>query len=224
MRTYYRFLEERGHKSPELRELRAPRVKVGLPKVLTPGEFSQLYKAADADTPEKTARNRVTLLLLYGLGCRVSELVSLNTQDYHETEAWLTVMGKGQKQRAVPLTEELNRELKAYLNGARPKLVKEATSSILINDRGRRPSRVDIWRWLAAWSERAGFPEPVNPHRFRHGCATALLEAGADLRSIQVLLGHASIQTTQIYTTVSSNHLRETVDQHHPISGLEPET
>jgi integrase/recombinase XerD len=218
LRTYFKFIESRGGKAPQLRELKAPKVKVGLPKVLTPDEFKRLFDACETDNPARTARNRITLLMLYGLGCRVSELIALNLNDYHETENWLAVIGKGNKERAVPLTEHLNRELHAYLETARPALVHDKTNSILINDRGHRPSRVDVWRWLAAWSARAGFDEPVSPHRFRHGCATALLEAGADLRSIQMLLGHASIQTTQIYTTVATKGLSEAVDQHHPLS------
>jgi integrase/recombinase XerD len=220
LRTYFKFIEVHGKQVPELRELKAPKVKVGLPKVLTPDEFRRLYIACETDEVGRTSRNRLTLLLLYGLGCRVSELIALNLQDYHETDAWLAVIGKGNKERAVPLTEILNAELKAYLADARPQLMREKTSSILINDRGHRPSRVDIWRWLASWSARSGFDEPVNPHRFRHGCATALLEAGADLRSIQMLLGHASIQTTQIYMTVTTKNLTETIDQHHPLSRL----
>jgi integrase/recombinase XerD len=221
LRTYFRFLESRGRTAPELRDLKAPKVKVGLPKALTPEEFRRLFDACEAELPHRTARNKMTLLLLYGLGCRVSELIGLNLQSYHETESWLSVIGKGDKERAVPLTEHLNRELRAYLEVARPALVRDKTASILINDRGRRPSRVDVWRWLAAWSAKAGFDEPVSPHRFRHGCATALLEAGADLRSIQILLGHASIQTTQIYTSVSTRNLTETIDQHHPLSRVE---
>lgn len=220
LRTYFKFIESRGKKAPELRELKAPKVKVGLPKVLSPEEFRRLYDACETEEPARTARNQITLLLLYGLGCRVSELIGLNLQDYHETDRWLSVLGKGNKERAVPLTEHLNGELKAYLEGARPRLLRQTTTSILINDRGRRPSRVDIWRWLAAWSAKAGFDEPVNPHRFRHGCATALLEAGADLRSIQMLLGHASIQTTQIYTNVTTRNLTETIKEHHPLSRL----
>lgn len=221
LRTYFKFIESRGLKAPQLRELKAPKVKVGLPKVLTPEEFRKLFDACEAEDPNRTARNKITLLMLYGLGCRVSELIGLNLQDYHETDSWLSVIGKGNKERAVPLTEHLNRELKAYLEGARPNLVRDKTTSILINDRGHRPSRVDIWRWLAAWSAKAGFDEPVNPHRFRHGCATALLEAGADLRSIQMLLGHASIQTTQIYTSVTTRNLADTIDEHHPLAQLE---
>jgi len=221
LRTYFKFIESRGLKAPELRELKPPKVKVGLPKVLTPDEFRRLYEACETDEPARTARNQITLLLLYGLGCRVSELIGLNLHDYHETDRWLSVLGKGNKERAVPLTEHLNNELKAYIESARPKLIRQATASILINDRGRRPSRVDIWRWLAAWSAKAGFDEPVNPHRFRHGCATALLEAGADLRSIQMLLGHASIQTTQIYTNVTTRTLKEAVELHHPLAQKE---
>jgi integrase/recombinase XerD len=226
LRTYFRFLEAQGLVAPELRELRPPKVKAGLPKSLSAEEFQRLYDAAESESVAKTARNRITLLLLYGLGCRVSELISLNLSDFNETDQWLSIFGKGGKERAVPLTKNLAAELRAYLVAARPLLLKDAslkdaTEAVLINDRGRRPSRVDVWRWLATWSTKAGFPEPVNPHRFRHGCATALLESGADLRSIQVLLGHASIQTTQIYTAVAGRTLVETIAEHHPMSGLE---
>ena len=220
LRTYFKFCEGRGLKVPELRELRPPKVTPALPKSLTPAEFHRLFAACDAAEPAKTARNRMTLLLLYGSGCRVSELIGLNLRDFHETDRWLNVLGKGNKERAVPLTDHLAAELSSYLDVARPLLAKDASPSILINDRGHRPSRVDIWRWLAAWSIRAGFADPVSPHRFRHGCATALLEAGADLRSIQILLGHASIQTTQIYTAVASKALVETIDAHHPLSKI----
>lgn len=224
LRTYFRFVEDNGSPAPELRELRPPKVKAGLPKVLSENEFKQLYEAAEVEGDlARTARNRLTLLLLYGLGCRVSELIGLNRSDFNETDQWLSIVGKGNKERAVPLTEKLATELKAYLVHARPLLLKDDRDpeSILINDRGHRPSRIDIWRWLSAWSIRAGFDEPVSPHRFRHGCATALLESGADLRSIQVLLGHASIQTTQIYTTVATRSMAEAIEKHHPLSGLD---
>lgn len=221
LRTYFKFCESRGQTCPELRELRPPKVKVGLPKVLTPQEFQQLFDAAEVNDPVKTARNQLTLLFLYGLGCRVSELISLNVTDFNPTDRWVKVLGKGSKERLVPLTEKLAENLTQYLREHRPSLMKENTPSILINDRGHRPSRVDVWRWLASWSTRAGFAEPVNPHRFRHGCATALLESGADLRSIQMLLGHASIQTTQIYTNVTTNTMTRTIEEHHPLSQLQ---
>ncbi|AHI06208.1 integrase/recombinase XerD [Bdellovibrio bacteriovorus W] len=220
LRTYFKFCESRGVKSPELRELRPPKVKVGLPKVLTPQEFQQLYDACAVADSHKTARNQLTLLFLYGLGCRVSELISLNLVDFNATDRWVKVLGKGNKERLVPLTEVLVERLSEYLKEYRPQLLKADNPAILINDRGQRPSRVDVWRWLAAWSTKAGFPEPVSPHRFRHGCATALLESGADLRSIQMLLGHASIQTTQIYTSVTTNTMAKAIEEHHPLSQI----
>lgn len=220
LRTYFKFCENRGLPAPELRELRPPKVKVGLPRALTMDEFQRLLAACHSPDSFKTLRNQLTLMLLFGLGCRVSELININLEDYSETEKWLKVVGKGNKERLVPVTEELMLILNQYLKGSRNYLVKEKTNALLINDRGHRPSRVDIWRWLAAWSARAGFEEPVSPHRFRHGCATALLEGGADLRSIQMLLGHASIQTTQIYTTVTTQNLVKTVEEHHPLAEI----
>lgn len=218
LRTYFKFLERQGEKAPELRELRPPKIKPHLPKPITTEEFQKLFEACEVENVYRTARNQITLLLLFSLGCRVSELVSLNLQDFNVTDHWLKVIGKGGKERLVPLTENVVQELKDYLRQIRPHLVKESNASILINDRGRRPSRVDIWRWLAAWSARAGFEDTVGPHQFRHGCATALLEGGADLRTIQMLLGHSSIQTTQIYTSVTTNKLKEEIKRHHPLS------
>jgi integrase/recombinase XerD len=220
LRTYFRFLESHGEKAPELRELRPPRVKPGLPKPLTLTDFHKLMDASKVEDPARTRRNQLTLMMLFGLGCRVSELVGLDLHDYSPTESWLKVLGKGGKERLVPLSENLNQELKDYIKLSRPGLAKDEQKSILINDRGHRPSRVDVWRWLAAWSARAGFEEPIGPHQFRHGCATALLENGADLRTIQVLLGHSSLQTTQIYTSVTSHKLKEEVDKNHPLSGI----
>jgi integrase/recombinase XerD len=221
LRTYYKFCESRGMKAPELRELRPPKVKVGLPKALSLDEFQKLLAACKVDDLGKAKRNQMTLMLLFGLGCRVSELIGLNLEDYNETDRWLKILGKGNKERLVPLTDQLATQLNDYIQDGRENLIKEKSSTLLVNDRGHRPSRVDIWRWLAAWSAMAGFDEPVGPHRFRHGCATALLESGADLRSIQMLLGHSSIQTTQIYTNVTTQNLVKTVDEHHPLSRLE---
>lgn len=223
VRTYFRYCESRGQKAFELSELRPPKIKVGLPKTLSQTEFEMLFRAAVIENDlSKTARNQMTLMLLYGLGCRVSELISLDLKDYSETDRWVKILGKGNKERLVPLTEHLAENLNHFLRVVRPHLLKaESTSSLLLNDRGHRPSRVDIWRWLAAWSEKAGFAEPVGPHRFRHACATALLESGADLRSIQLLLGHASLQTTQIYTNVTTSNLVRTVDEHHPLSEVQ---
>jgi integrase/recombinase XerD len=222
IRTYYRFLEDRGQKIPDLRKLRPPKVKVQLPKAITLHEFQQLYHAAEViNDHNRTARNQITLLLLFGLGCRVSELIELNLADFSETDARLIVLGKGGKQRVLPLTEQILQDLTTYLQSFRPQIISEKTQSILINDRGNRPSRVDIWRWLSAWSKKAGFEKPISPHKFRHGCATQLLESGADLRSIQMLLGHSSIQTTQVYTSVTQKSMQQTIEQHHPLASVQ---
>lgn len=221
VRTYLRFCETRGIKCPELRELKPPRVKNSLPKAISTAEFEKLFISCEVSDKAKTLRNRLTLLFLYGLGCRVSELIGLNLNDFSATERWVKVLGKGSKERLIPLTDTLYLALEIYLNEVRSQLLTDKSSSaLLLNDRGHRPSRVDIWRWLAAWSAKAGFSEPVHPHRFRHGCATALLEGGADLRSIQVLLGHSSIQTTQVYTNVTTNTALKAIEEHHPLSKL----
>ncbi len=218
IRTYLKFCESQGEKCPELRELRQPKTNKTLPKVLTTDQFYELQKAAITDEASQTLRNQLTLSLLFGSGCRVSELITLNTADYNAIERWIKLTGKAGKQRLVPLTEVLVQAVNQYLETVRPILVREKSDTLLVNDRGHRPSRIDIWRWLSAWSKKAGFEETISPHQLRHGCATALLDSGADLRSIQILLGHTSIQTTQIYTSVSNQHLREAIDTYHPLS------
>lgn len=222
LRTYFKFCETKGMKMDILRDLRPPKVKATLPKILTQDEFEKLLVSCEVPDQAKKIRNQMTLLFLYGTGCRVSELINLNLNDFSATEKWVKVMGKGQKERLVPLTEALYSLLEKYLAESRPVLAgsNAAGNALFLNDRGHRPSRIDIWRWLASWSVKAGFSEPVHPHRFRHGCATALLEGGADLRSIQMLLGHSSIQTTQIYTAVTTNTMTKEIDAHHPLSHL----
>ncbi len=221
IRTYYKFCQKRGEKIPDLSQLRPPKVETKMPSALTLEDFNRLNEASHVEDPYKSARNHITLTLLFGLGCRVTELIQFNLIDFNESDAWIKIHGKGGKERLVPLTGHLLQELRVYLRQVRPHLAKEGETSILVNDRGKRPSRVDIWRWLDAWSKKAGFEKTIHPHQFRHGCATALLESGADLRSIQKLLGHSSIQTTQIYTNVSTKKMQDTVENHHPLSGID---
>lgn len=223
LRSYFKFIESRGGVAPELRDLKAPKIKHRLPRALTPNEFNKLFASCEAESAARTSQNRMMLLLLYGLGLRVSELVSLNVSDFHVTGAWLSVVGKGNKERAMPLPEHLVSELKLYLNDARPLIADAKEASILVNNRGHRPSRMDVWRWIFTWASKAGLEGSMGPHRFRHGYATALLDAGADLRSIQKLLGHASIQTTQIYTSVSVTGMADAIDRFHPLSGFQIE-
>ena len=218
VRSYFKFLQRRGHKAKELKYLKLPQTEKKLPRLISHKEFSALWKASEVKSPHFSLRNQLVLAFLYGLACRVSELVSLNLRDFNETEAWMSVVGKGNKQRLLPLTQNLYDLLRLYLSQSRPLIGRKQSPPLFFNNRGRRPSRVDIWRWLKAWSLKAGFDEIKNPHSFRHGCATGLLEKGADLRSIQKLLGHFSIQTTQIYTSVRSETLKSVVDEYHPLS------
>ncbi len=220
VRTYYRFLESQDIHVPELNRLRPPRVKTSLPRPIRIKEFERLLVVAKTSLPSRTARNQLTLLMLFGVGCRVSEMVDLNLADYSATEGWIKVTGKAGKERLLPITEPLAQALGYYLEVGRPELLRGKTEALLINDRGHRPSRVDVWRWLKAWSKLAGFDQVISPHQFRHGCATVLLEGGADLRTIQVLLGHSSLQTTQIYTEVSLTHKRSEVEKHHYLSSI----
>jgi integrase/recombinase XerD len=226
LRTYMKYCETRGVKCPELRELKPPKVQNSLPKAISVEDFEKLFIACATTDKAKTMRNQLTLLFLYGLGCRVSELTGLNLNDFSATERWVKVLGKGSKERLVPLTEALYVALEEYLKSARSHLLVAGASAspLFLNDRGHRPSRVDIWRWLAAWSKKTDFAEPVHPHRFRHGCATSLLEGGADLRSIQIMLGHASIQTTQVYTSVSNHISVKAIEEHHPLSKIKDQS
>ncbi len=220
IRTYFKFLLENGHKAAELRDLKPPKIKTKLPKTLQPEEFERLFKSCVVESPHRTARNQLSLLFLYGLGCRVSEMIDLDISDINATERWVKVLGKGSKERLIPLSDVLFTAVQNYLLKHREFLLKEKSGTMIVNDKGHRASRVDIWRWLSAWSKKAGFETTIHPHQFRHGCATALLESGADLRSIQLLLGHSSLQTTQIYTQVSQSRLGQTLEDHHPLARI----
>lgn len=222
LRTYFNFLESRevlNDKNNGRKNLKLPKFQASLPRFISFKEFRKLWLVSEGKNSFLTSRNRLVLSLLYGLGCRVSELAGLNVKDFNETGAWIRVTGKGRRQRLLPLSKELHSALINYLRKARPSIIKSKTSSLICNNRGRRPSRVDIWRWLRLWSLKAGFKEIKTPHSFRHGCATALLERGADLISIQKLLGHINVQTTQVYTAVTSKHLKDTIQKYHPLSG-----
>ena len=218
VRTYLRFLEMNGKKT-QLQKLCPISIQKQLPKVISTVDFEKIYQAAyQKNDKHKTARNHITLLLLFGLGCRISEIIKIRLQDINEMDHSLVITGKRQKQRLLPLTQDLFKQLMNYIHQHRPFLTKPQVHSVLVNNRGKQASRVDVWRWLSLWSKKAGFSDVKNPHQFRHGFATCLLENGADLRSIQFLLGHSSIQTTQIYTSVKKDHLQKIIQNHHPLS------
>ena len=220
VRNYLRFLQTHGHedKAEKIKHLTLPKIKTKLPKILTLDEFKALWMASQEKEKALTLRNRLVLSFLYGLGCRVSELISLNLKDFNETESWINITGKGNHQRIIPLSGDIYESLGIYLKKSRSVFAPTEKPWLIFNNKGNRPSRVDIWRWLKIWSLRAGFEQVKNPHSFRHGCATILLEKGADLKSIQQLLGHLNLQTTQIYTSVVSGQIKQTIAQHHPLS------
>lgn len=222
LRTYLKYCEAQGLAAPELRSLKLPKVKVNVPDTISIKDFEKLYLSVKVESSEeKTKRNELVLLLLFGMGCRVSELINIELKDIDIEEGYIRIIGKGNKERMVPLTEKLLKDVKFYLQNVRPHIVKdESIKNLMVNERGKAMSRIDVWRWFSAWSAKAGFKDPIHPHQLRHACATSLLEKGADLRTIQVLLGHSSIQTTQMYTHVKTSKLKEEVDQKHPFSKI----
>lgn len=222
LRTYFKFCEFSGLPAPELRSLKLPKVKVGAPKAISLADFERLFQAVKVqDSEAKTSRNQLLLLLLFGMGCRVSELIQVELKDIDLDEGHIRFIGKGNKERLVPLTEKLLSHVKEYIEDYRMELIKDnSIKALLVNERGKPMTRIDVWRWFAAWSAAAGFPEVIHPHQLRHTCATSLLEKGADLRSIQVLLGHSSIQTTQMYTQVKTSKLKKEVNEKHPFAKL----
>lgn len=211
LRTYFKYLESKGRSAPELRALKLPKVKVNVPKILSENEFKRLLCAAQvAPNKEDSQRNQLVLWLLYGLGCRVSELIKIELKDVDLKENHIRLVGKGNKERWVSLTEILLEPVKTYIESVRPQLVKNHTiESLLVSKRGKPLTRIDVWRWFSDWSIKAGFKDTIHPHQLRHACATSLLEQGVDLKSIQVLLGHSSLQTTQMYTQVKTSKLKK---------------
>jgi len=209
VRGLYRFLRHEGlvHDDPA-RELSAPRPWARLPKTLTQGEVTRLLEQPTTTKPEDV-RDAAMLELLYATGLRVSELVQLELGQVNLAVGYVLVTGKGSKQRVVPMGEPARRKLSAYLDTARLPLVKGRTCRYLfLTRRGGRLTRQGFWKLLRARARRAGITKPLSPHMLRHSFATHLLDHGADLRSVQAMLGHASIATTQIYTHVERERLK----------------
>ena len=224
VRGFYRFLIMDGRTTADpASELRAPRAFKALPKYLSLEEVDRLLAAPDTTTPAGL-RDRAMIEVLYATGLRVSELVSLRPQDVRADSSYLTCTGKGGKERIVPVGEAAKTWLARYLADARPALLagKSRTArdrtapTLFVSTRGGRMSRSGFWRVLGAWGRKAGLRAGLSPHVVRHSFATHLLERGADLRAIQMMLGHADLSTTQIYTHVLEARLRTVYDRFHP--------
>lgn len=217
VRNFARFLLREGRIAQDPTALLAlPRQWEHLPKFLNHIDIERLLEAPDANRPTGL-RDRAMLELLYATGVRVSELCSVHLSDIDENLGVVRVVGKGNKQRLVPVGEPALRAVAVYKRNARPALLKKRASKYLfITARGGRLTRQAFWKLLARHALKAGIFHHVSPHVVRHSFATHLLEGGADLRSVQTMLGHSDIGTTQIYTHVLRSRLRKTVDEHHP--------
>jgi len=217
VRTFHAFLLREGEASADPSEgVVRPKVPRTLPRPLTISEVESILAVpGDADLPG--LRDRAFLEVLYGAGLRISELVGLDVDDVDLDEGSVRVMGKGSKERIVPLGRFAARAVKAYLTRARPSLARERSGGALfLNQRGGRLTRQGATKILKACARRAGLRKRVTPHMLRHSFATHLLEGGADIRVVQELLGHASLATTQIYTLVTGQRMREEYFAAHP--------
>jgi integrase/recombinase XerD len=217
-RGFYRFLLlEHQIAADPAADLRAPRAWPALPKYLSLEEVDQLLAQPDPSIP-RGLRDKALIELLYATGLRVSELLSLRPGDINLDAGYLTCIGKGDKQRIVPLGQGAADWVRLYLRDGRPALLKKRPSAwLFVNAKsGGRLSRVGFWKVLKEYGIKAGVSRELSPHVLRHSFATHLLERGADLRAIQLMLGHADLSTTQIYTHVLEARLRAVYDQFHP--------
>ena len=218
LRNLFRFAQVQDHirDDPSI-NLESPKIRRSLPGYLRLEEVERLLNQPDVKTP-KGLRDRAMLEVLYSTGLRVSELIGLRVSDLDTKLGCVRCIGKGDKERIVPVGKKAIGIVEKYLRDARPKLHSKAQNSptLFVNCRGAQLSRVGVWKILSAYGRRAGMRVGLAPHMLRHSFATHLLERGADLRSVQLMLGHADISTTQIYTHVVEERLKQIYKAHHP--------
>jgi integrase/recombinase XerD len=217
LKGFHKFLlQEKVIAENPLQHLRPPKIVPKLPGVLSLNEIEQLLQKPDTHRP-LGFRDRAMLELLYATGLRVSELVGLSVNDVNLEAGYVQTRGKGSKERIVPMGEAARRSLKDYLEGPRHALdLSSSTTHLFLGKGGKKISRQGFWKTLRKYARAAGIPKPITPHTLRHSFATHLLERGADLRSVQSMLGHVDIATTQVYTHVSRKHLKRMHQKYHP--------
>ena len=218
VRGFFRFCAVAQHVSTNpADDLQAPRAWPALPKCLGLEDIEKLIRQPDVGTP-RGLRDRALIEVLYATGLRVSELIHLRATDLNLDAGYLSTTGKGRKQRIVPIGDEAAKWLTKYITAGRPVLLgKKSSPWLFVNaKKGSSLSRVGFWKILKEYGRKAGLPRTLSPHVLRHSFATHLLEHGADLRSIQMMLGHADLSTTQIYTHVLEARLRAVYDRYHP--------
>ena len=216
IRGFYRFLAvEQNRETSAADDLRAPRAWASLPKFLDLEEVDRLLAQPDVSNP-RGLRDKALISVLYATGLRVTELISLKLTNLHLEEGYLVCRGKGEKERIVPIGHEAVDWVRRYLADGRSHLVKRASPWLFVNARGGPLSRVGFWKLLKEYGLKASITHDISPHVLRHSFATHLLDRGADLRAIQMMLGHADLSTTQIYTHVLEARLRTVYDKFHP--------
>jgi len=217
LRHFYRYLRRENYISSNPTEnLESPRIWKVLPKYLSQPEVEALLAQPPSDTP-LGVRDRAMLELLYGTGLRVSELISLRVADVHREAGYVRALGKGNKQRIVPVGQLAIAAIEKYLAGPRGRLLgSRASGYLFVSRRGGKLTRQAVWLLLSRYGRAAGLPKRITPHLLRHSFATHLLARGADLRSLQMMLGHSDISTTQIYTHVVTERLQEIYRRYHP--------
>ena len=216
VRGLYKFAASEGHmRSDPAEQIETARLHRNLPRYLSLDEVERVLEVSDATTPEGL-RDRAMLELLYATGLRVSELIALERSDFNFDVGYLVCEGKGRKERIVPFGRSAKKWLERYLREGRLELVRKTTDAFFLSRLGKAMTRQRFFQILKSCGKQAGIDRPLSPHVVRHSFATHLLERGADLRSLQLMLGHSNIGTTQIYTHVSRERLRRIYDQHHP--------
>ncbi|HXG57901.1 MAG TPA: site-specific tyrosine recombinase XerD [Thermoanaerobaculia bacterium] len=216
IRGLFRFLVAERHLGSDPTEnVENPKIWTTLPKSLAPSEVEALLRAPDRETPEGL-RDRAMIELLYATGLRVSELIRVRVDDLVMDAGFLRTMGKGSKERIVPFGDSARDAIVEYIERARPHFDRRNDPHLFLTVRGRPMTRQSFWMKIEQYARAAGIRSHVSPHVLRHSFATHLLENGADLRSVQMMLGHSDISTTQIYTHVTRARLQQLYERYHP--------
>lgn len=217
IRSFFKFLEvEKRFNTSFLLFIEPPKLPFRLPKVLSLEEIEKLLNSPDLNDP-LGYRDRTMLEVLYATGLRVSELISLKLENLNLELGLIRILGKGSKERLVPLGDYALKFLKTYLEIVRPHFANEKSKNfVFLNRRGSPLTRQRFWQIIKEYARKCGLEEKVSPHVIRHSFATHLLQGGADLRALQMMLGHSSLNTTQIYTHLDYKKLKEIYEKHHP--------